>query len=442
MAAFAAEINAIFKKLGHGRYFLAMHKKSLDELVSKKFEILEKIRAIPPAFEGGINPTLSIGIGTGGKTLSECDAFSRAALDMALGRGGDQVVIKNSDNLSYYGGKTREVEKSARVKARVIAGARIELIRHSDKVVIMGHKNTDMDAFGGAIGIMAAAHANGKKAYMLLSGNDSAVASCAEAISAHKEYQGAFVRADEVREIISAKTLLVVVDTHTVSYVSNPELLPLCEQTVIIDHHRRGADFIENYVLLYHEPYASSAGEMLTEMLPYMGGKIKLTRAEAEAIYAGIYLDTKGFKFKTGVRTLEAAAYLRRTGVDTAAVDRLFQTDFDEMKTRYEIISSAEIVRDKIAIAYTDKKVTGALIAKAADELLAISQIELSFVLAPFGKGCSISGRSMDINVQLVLEKLGGGGHLTVAGAQLEGKSVKEGIELLKGALCEYFSEQ
>jgi len=440
LSSWATENAGVIRKLERDRYIVIIRKSNLETLINKKFEILDLVRDI--SVKSGFPPTLSIGIGVDGDTLAQCDTYARAALDMALGRGGDQVVIKDKKQFRYFGGKTKEVEKRTRVKARVVAYALRELMAQSEQIIIMGHKNADIDCVGAAVGILSAAHSKNKRAYMLLNDHDQSVSGIIAKLKKNSQYENVFIKNDEARELINSKTLLIVADTHKTSYVDNKELLTKTDQIAIIDHHRRSADFIENAVLVYHEVYASSTSEMVAEILQYMGDKINLTSVEAEALYAGIYMDTKGFTFKTGVRTLEAAAYLRRAGADPIEVKKLFQSDFDSYIKRAEFVKSAEIYRKHIAISSYEGKVSPYLIAQAADELLNITGIDTSFVIAGEGVGCIISGRSTgNVNVQIILEKLGGGGHLSVAGAQLENESVYSAKRILKEAIEEYFKE-
>ncbi len=437
---FTLELSGILKKLEKDNYYLIIKQGALRTLISKKFDILEKIREIP--VPTNIPLTLSIGIGAGGDTLTENDAFARAATDMALGRGGDQAVVKDGKSFKYFGGKTREVEKRTKVKARVVSYALRELMSQSDQVIVMGHKNADIDCVGAGVGLLSVMRGKGLRSFMVLNEYDKTVGKVIEKLQKNEKYAGAFIKSDYAREIITPKTLLIIVDTHKISYVDDEVLLSKTEQIAIIDHHRRSADFIENSVLLYHEPYASSAGEMVTEMLQYMDDRLVLSSIEAEALYAGIYMDTKGFTMKTGVRTLEAAAYLRRAGVDPISVKQLFATDFDMHMKRTGIVSAAQIYRDGIAISASEERVTQDLIARASDELMEIASIDASFVLAAGADGCLISGRSNGrINVQVILEELGGGGHMTVAGAQIKNVTVPEAKEMLLRTIDKYFEE-
>lgn len=441
LTSLCGEVSGILRKLDKDKYLMLMRREALDLMINRKFDLLDAVREIPTS--SGMPPTFSIGIGTDGDTLSQLDSFSRAAMDMALGRGGDQVVIKDKNTFSYFGGKTKAIEKRTRVKARVVALALRELMAQSDNIVIIGHKNADIDCVGAAIGLVAAARARNDKINIVLGESDETVRTTIAKLIKIPSYSDIFIKPDTAREIITPKTLLIVTDTHKLSYTESNSLLSMTDQIAVIDHHRRDSDFIEKATLLYHEPYASSASEMVTEMLQYMPETVTLLAAEAEAMYAGIYLDTKGFTFKTGVRTLEAAAYLRRSGVDTVAVKKLFQSDFETYMQRTELVTNAYIHKEHIAISALNQQRSQFIVAQAADDLLNIVGIDCSFVLASDGNSTIISGRSTGaVNVQMVLEKLGGGGHMAVAGAQLQNTSTEAAENMLLGAIDEYFSQQ
>lgn len=440
LLSMAAETEGTLKRLERDRYFLVLPRKALDVLARKRFPILETVREIAP--NAAIAPTLSIGIGVDGGSMRETDSFARAALDMALGRGGDQVVLKDADGFKYFGGRTKEVEKRTKVKARVVAHALRELAAQNEQIIIMGHKNADIDCVGAGIGLISFARANNIKAHMVFNMGDP-VANEVVGELKKEGYSDVFITPELASEKVNEKTLLIIVDTHRKALIEAAELLNATEQTVVIDHHRKGADHIENAVLLYHEPYASSACEMVTEMLQYMSDKQTLQKLEAMALYAGITLDTKGFTFKTGVRTLEAAAYLRRCGADPVAVKSLFKSDLEAYVKRVSIVASAQIYRAGIAIAAASETATQTLAAQAADEMLNIQGITTSFAVAHDGSKTVISARSTGaVNVQLVLEKLDGGGHMTVAGVQLEKVDVEDAVRLLKIAIDEYFREE
>lgn len=430
-------VNGILKKYEKDRYFLYITKKNLDKFINEKFEILDKIREIDVGNK--ISPTLSIGIGTDGESLYENDVYAMKALDMALGRGGDQVVVKNSDQFTFYGGKSKETEKRTRVRARVVAYAVRDLLADSDSIFIMGHKNADADVIGSALGLYKSVKAFNENVYIVLENYNSTVAKIISSLG--EAYDDVFISSAGATELATSSSLVFVVDTHKQSLVECPNLLEISKKVVIIDHHRRSTDFIENAVITYHEPYSSSASELVTEIIQYMNDKSVLTSKEAQALYAGICLDTKNFTFKTGVRTFEAASFLKRIGVDTSSVKKLFQVDQSIFDERLKIIDNAQIYKDKIAISLclktSDEMQT--IVAQAADELLNITGVSSSFVVCDMGGHIIISARSYgDINVQVILEKLGGGGHLTIAGAQLYDVSIETAHENLLAAIDEY----
>ncbi len=424
------------------KYSISFEYRCLDAMIKNKFEILNRIRSID---EGNTFPaTVSIGIGMNGKNLQENDEFAKAAINMALGRGGDQVVIKDDEQFRFYGGSSREYEKSTRVKARVVSFALNGLIQNAENVVVMSHKNADIDCLGASFGIYRMCRMSQKPVHILLETYDQTVQNMLNRFENAEEYSELFINNQQAHSLVKANTLLVVVDTHKPSLVENASLLTKTNQIVVIDHHRRGTEFIEHTALIYHEPYASSACEMITEILQYTSDKMSLTKLEAECLYAGILVDTKHFTFKTSVRTFEAASFLRKQGVDTIAIKMLFQQDLTSYIKRANIIKNAEIVNDRIAISCCEDEDSNAhiLIAQAADELLNIKGITASFVLCGSHKGVSVSGRSLGgINVQVILEKLGGGGHLTSAGAQLDALTTAEARERLLKAIDEYYLE-
>ncbi len=440
--AWVALGNGILRKYERDKFIAFFSYKNFEKIMNNKFSLLDEVRAIN--HENKIPVTLSIGVGKAGADVAENDKFAKLAIDMALGRGGDQVVIRDDVNFTFFGAKTREVEKRTKVKARVVAHALRELIDHSDKVIIMGHKNSDMDCIGAAIGLLRAVKSRGKDAYVMVNSAASNAKILIDEFSNQEEYENAFITAEQALNVYTQDTLVVVVDVHRPSMVECPELLKFAKNIVLIDHHRKAEDFIENAVLVYHEPYASSTCEMITEIYQYIQDGQRLTKIEAEALYAGIFMDTKGFTFKSGVRTFEAASYLRRMGVDTVNVRRLFKTDLQNYIAKADIIKSAVVYRDNIAFSYLFEECPNmsVTVAQAADELLDISNIEAAFVLAKSANRVLISGRSLDsINVQVILEKLGGGGHITIAGAQLEDITVEQADEMLKNAIDEVMSQ-
>lgn len=434
--------NGILRKFERDKYLFLFEYKYLRELEKKKFDILDLIKEVNVG--NRIPVTLSIGFGINNGEYNENLSAARAAIDLALGRGGDQVVLKDGDNFRFFGGRSRELEKRTRVKARVIAFALRELVDQCSKVMIMGHANPDVDAMGSALGIYRIAKNRNKDAFIVLSQSNPNIETLMARIRKFEEYEGVFIDKNEAEIKIDNKTLLVIVDTYRAKYTEHPELLKYTNQVVVIDHHRRGADFIKDTSLTYQEIYASSTSEMVTEILQYVDNNIKLHSVEGEALYAGIVMDTKGFTFKTGVRTFEAASFLRKQGVDTLAVKQLFQNDLSTFLNISTTVGNAEMIWDNIAISVCPPNIKNAQLtaAKAADEILNLSGIKGAFVLCEANNGVTISGRSFgDINVQVILEKLGGGGHQTVAGAQLQNISLEEAKEKLKYAIIEYINE-
>ncbi len=430
----------VIKRLERDRYLILFEKKYLDEYIHNKFEVLEKVRSVGE--KSRLPISISIGIGVG-STIDESEEFSRAALDMAQGRGGDQAAIKDETQFKFYGGKNREYEKSTRVKTRAFAYAFKGFINNSDKVVFMGHNNSDYDCFGAAIGLSRAVRDCGKNAYIVYD-NSPAVIGLVEEMRSKPEYTGMLVSVDNAREIITKDTLLVILDTHRPSMLPEPKLLDLTDKIVLIDHHRRSTEFLPHTSLLYHEPYASSTCEMATEILQYIDDNRMISPLEVKALYVGILMDTKNFMIKTGVRTFEAASYLRRYGLDLVEVKKLFTMEKSDYLHKVKIMESFEVYSENIAIAYTKEKYANMRVvsSQAADDLLGIKGISAAFVLYTVDNSVYISARSFgDLNVQLVCEKLGGGGHMTVAGAQLGGIEIDAGILELKAAIAEYIEE-
>lgn len=437
----ATRMNAFIRQYQKDKYIIVFENQYLEKLEAKKFAILDEIREIQIG-NNEIPVTLSIGVGVYGKTPAQLEEYARAALDLALGRGGDQVVVKKIDALNFYGGKTKAVEKRNKVKARVIAHALRQLIDQSEEVIIMGHKLPDMDSFGAALGVYRAVKYREKDAFIVLNSSNEAISNLYGRLKEHSDLK--FITSDEFLNRINKNTLVVVVDTHRPSFTQCPEALEKADRVVLIDHHRRGTEFIENAVLTYLEPYASSTSELVTEVLQYIGDKINIEKIEAEALMAGIAVDTKNFTFKTGVRTFEAASWLRRMGADTTNVRQLFQDDLETFTARAEVVTNAKIFRENVAVSICPENThnISLVAAQAADQLLDIKGINASFVLGTRDDEIFISGRSMgDINVQMILEKLGGGGHMTVAGAQIVGKTMEEASVLLEKAIEEYYEE-
>ncbi len=432
----------IIKKFERDKYLFVFERKYLKDLEEKKFEVLDTVKEIN--LGNKIPVTLSLGFGLNGKTVVESFYSAGAAIDIALGRGGDQVVIKNGDNFSFFGGRTRELEKRTKVKARVIAYALRELIDQSADVFIMGHENADVDSLGASLGLYRVVKSRAREANIVLEHSNPTIDNLVAKLNKNPEYDGIFTSGNAALDRIGKKSLLIIVDTHRPGFTEAPELITKAGQVVVIDHHRRGADFLQDTVLTYQETYASSTCELVTEILQYIDEKFKLKPVEAEALFAGIVVDTKNFTFKTGVRTFEAASYLRRQGVDTVAVKQLFQNDLATYSSISNVVKEAEMVGNEIAISVCPQNIKNAQLvtAKSADELLNLSGIIAAFVLCYVGNEVWISGRSLgDINVQVILEKLGGGGHLTVAGAQLAGISLEDAREKLKYAIMEYMNE-
>lgn len=434
--------NGVLIKTEKDRYIYFFEQRYLDTVKEDKFSILDKIKDIN--MKEKVQFTLSIAISNEGNTDKEKYKSAQAAMDIVLGRGGDQAVIRENDIYKFFGGRAQEVEKRTKVKARIVAQALENLIKESKKVMIMGHVNPDMDCVGASLGIYRLSKMLERNAYIVMDTKTSNLEAFRKSIDKDEEYEDVIINKEVALENVDEDTLLVIVDTHKMNYVESPELLDKVKEIVIIDHHRRSADFIENATLTFQEVYASSAAELVTELIQYVEEKVELKTIEAESLYAGIMMDTKNFTYKTGVRTFEAAAYLRKCGVDIIRVKKWFQSNLENFNRIAEIVGKAEIVNESIAIAIYEEKAkdVNVVCAKAADELLTISEITASFVIGNLGDKVCISGRSIgDINVQIILEKLGGGGHITLAGAQVEGMSIEETKQELIKRINEYFSE-
>jgi len=407
MYEWANNTNGVLIKSDRDRYVYLFEQRYLEDVKEDKFSILDKIKEIDNKEK--VQITLSIAVSNEGNTDKEKYKSAQAAMDVVLGRGGDQAVIRENEIYKFFGGRAQEVEKRTKVKARVVAHALENLIKESRKVMIMGHTNPDMDCIGSCMGIYRLAKTLGKNAYIINSEKTSTLEAFINALEKDPEYEDVIINKEVALENFDEDTLLVIVDTHKINYVDSPEILEKAKEIVIIDHHRRSADFIENATLMFQEVYASSAAELVTELLQYAEAKIDLKTIEAESLYAGIMMDTKNFTFKTGVRTFEAAAYLRRCGVDIIRVKKWFQSDLASFNLIADIVKNAEIVNDTIAISVYNEitKEANLICAKAADELLTISDITASFVIGNTGDKICISGRSIgDINVQVILEKL------------------------------------
>ena len=438
----AASTGGIVVKNDRNTFVYVFEYKYLKEIKENKFDILDQIKEIN--VEAGIQLTLSIAISTDGDTNYDKYKTALESMDIVLGRGGDQAVIKENGKYTFFGGRTEEVEKRTKVKARTVAHALENLIKESDNILIMGHSNGDIDSMGSSLGIYRLAKTLEKETNIVNNTYGMTLSKFIEELEKDDEYKDAIIGKNEALNKATNKTLLIVTDTHKQNYVEVPELLDKVGQIVVIDHHRRSTDYIENATLTFQEVYASSAAELVTEILQYTDVKVKLKPIEVEGLYGGIMVDTKNFTFKTGVRTFEAAAYLRKCGVDIIKVKKWFQSDLNSYNEIANIVKNAEMYDNSIAIAIYDKedKDANLICAKAADELLTISDITASFVLGNVGDKVCISGRSIgDVNVQLILEKLGGGGHITLAGAQVEGMTLEEVKQELINRINEYFSE-
>lgn len=424
----------IYIKSITGRYKIVLNEKHLKDAIETKFKLLEDIRDIKLS-DGSVVTTISMGIGRGGETLKECEQWSMQALDLALGRGGDQVAIKFKDDYEFFGGVARGVEKHEKVKARVIAKALSEKIAQSDNIYIMGHQSSDLDAVGAAIGMWSVISKTFDNQTRIVINKSTSLAEVFLDNFIKNGYKNTFIEPSEAKKNVNERTLLIIVDTHSPTFVEDVELYKMCQNIVVIDHHRMMVNHIDNAGVFFHEPFASSASEMVTELIQYVNDDA-LSRSEAEALLAGIMLDTKNFVLRTGVSTFEAAAYLKKKGADTVEVKRLFSDSLDTYKTKSQLVSEAEIYNNS-AIACTDDKMNQdkdirLTAAQAADELLSIQDVQASYVIYKSCDDMCISARSLgDLNVQLVMEKLGGGGHQTMAGTNLGKISKAEARERL-----------
>lgn len=435
---YISALDGICKKIEKDKYMIVLRKKATELLRENKFDLLDEVKTVNIGNEMAV--TISIGVGLDGLSYAQNYEFARNAIDLALGRGGDQAVVKTPDNITYFGGKSQQVEKNTRVKARVKAQALREIISGKECVLIMGHRLADVDSFGAAVGIYRIATTLDRKAYIVLNDVSTSVKPMVELFKTHADYQDdMIVNSQQAIELAGSNTVLVVVDVNKPSITECPELLRMCKSIVVLDHHRQGAEIIENATLSYVEAYASSTCEMVSEILQYIGESIKISSEEADCMYSGIMIDTNNFMTKTGVRTFEAAAFLRRNGADVTRVRKLFREDAVEYKAKADAVSQAEIYRGIFAISTcsSDDIQSPTIVgAQAANELLNIKGIKASFVLTEYQGQIFVSARSIDeINVQIIMERMGGGGHLSTAGCQLEGVSVSEGIGVLKGTL-------
>lgn len=437
------ETEGLIRKVSKDKYILFMRKKALNMLEKDKFSILEKARELD--YGNSLPVSFSMGVGHGGDTIEQIGEFASGAIDMALGRGGDQVAIRNKEGFNFYGGKSKGFERKTKVKSRFIGLALKELINQSDNILIMGHHYPDMDAMGAAVGVYDICKSYGKSANVVLDNVCEAVDMFVTRVKEDKYYKGMFINHEKALDICDEDTLVIVVDTHRPNFTEYPELLNISKRLVVIDHHRRGVEYINETVLLFHEIYVSSTCEMVTELIQYTDQNIKINKLTAEGLLGGIYLDTKNFEFKTGVRTFEAASYLRNVGAETLAVKKFFNSYAEDFVVKAEIIQRTEIIDERICISYSEEEIDNIniVIAKAADELLNIKKIEASFVLGIKGDTVFVSARSLgDINVHVLMEKLGGGGHIDIAGTQIKDVGLLKAYQMVKDVIQEYLEEE
>jgi len=428
------------RKYDRDRYIFMFEERYLQTLIDGKFSILDAVRNIKT--NNGIQPTISIGIGKDGKTMGESHQYASLGLDMALSRGGDQAVIKNRFNFEFYGGKSAQLEKRTKVRSRVMANSISELINDSSKVFIMGHSYSDYDSIGAAIGLACIARKREKEVRIVTDYETSLAKPIIDKIQAMREYREVFISPQEAILEADSRTLLIVADTNRPEQVESRTLLEACNSIAIIDHHRRAGTYIQDADLSFHEPYASSTSELVSELLQYIVESGDILKPEAEALLAGIMLDTKNFTLRTGSRTFDAAAYLRRAGAETTEVKKFLQSDMESAKEKYGIIQKAKIYKSGIAIAAPETVSDRVIPSQAADELLNITGIRASFVVFPFGDRINISARSGgEINVQVIVERLGGGGSRLQAGAQISDKDLKETVQSLLDAIDDYLSD-
>ena len=439
ITAWAEDYHGLLRRMERNRYLLIFEKRDLQDAINNKFSILEQMHSVTNP--SGVAASISFGLGVDGSTFEESYEFAALAVEMSLSRGGDQAVIKDRLNFNFYGGRSKEVDQRSKVRSRVTANSLMELIAKSGDVYIMGHKNADMDAVGAALGVVCLCRKQGRKAYIVLDLENNASERLIEEIRAVPEYDDVIVSGQDALLRCDRNSILIVVDTNRPDQVECRPLLEAISKVSVIDHHRRAADYISPVVVNFHEPYASSASELVTELLQYAVEKADVLPIESKGLLAGIFLDTKSFNVRSGERTFEAAAFLRRLGADTIEVKKLLQSDFQNTVARYKIIQSATVYRDEIAIVALDHGVSRPMAAQAADELLNITGFQASFVLYPDDQHrVVISARSIgEANVQVILETLGGGGNTATAGAQLKDSTVAEALERLKGSIDNYY---
>lgn len=437
---FAGQTTGVLRKNASDRFIAVIEERHLQEILRNKVEILDKAREI--FVNDRLNVTMSIGIGRTGKTLKESEQFARQALEMALGRGGDQAAVKTDNGFEFYGGVSKGVERHTKVKTRIIANSLLELVDNADKIFIMGHKYSDLDSVGSSVGLTCAIRNFGKSAWAVCDYSTSLAKVLIDRFPHVDGEEPLFTEPADAMEELTDNSLLIICDTHNPLIIESKELYEKAKKVVVIDHHRKMVNYIDNAVIFHHEPYASSASEMVTELIQYFGEAGKLRAVQAECLLAGIMLDTKNFVMKTGVRTFEAAAVLRKMGADTITVKKMFSSSIDSYKRKTQIVAEAEIYR-KCAIAPCDFYADDLRIVapQAADELLTIKNVDASFVLfKTMSNEISISARSMgNLNVQLIMEALGGGGHQTMAGAQLKDVTVNEALDTLKKSIDDYY---
>ncbi|MGL5820396.1 MAG: DHH family phosphoesterase [Sarcina sp.] len=434
---YAKDHSAMIKKYDTDKYMIVALDSEIDKLIKSNISLLDVVRKAN--IKSSVDVTLSIGIGRGGETPLINHELAEKALELALGRGGDQIVMKTENDIKIFGGNTAALEKTTKVRARVVAHALRDLIYESSNVIVLGHKNPDMDCLGSGLAMAATVKALGTRCNLVLDSNINSIQIFLDIVKSSGRYDDLIIDYDDANDKINAKTLIIVTDVHSENYIANIDLLKRCDRVVIIDHHRKSMDYVKNALLNYIEVYASSTSELVTELIQYMLENPKITQLEAEGLLAGIFMDTKNFTFKTGVRTFEAAAFLRKMGADTLEVNKLFNNDFESYLAKFEMIKSAE-VKEGIAISVCPSSISElALAAQVADELINIVGIECSFVFVEIGGKIHLSARSLGhINVQVIMEALGGGGHRTMAGTRFVNMSVEEAKNKLKKALNEY----
>lgn len=441
---YIANFDGLTRKMEKDKYFFVVKKQYFEEMVKGKFAVLEDAKGV--SVGNHMPVTLSIGMGLSAETYAQSYSYARVAIDLALARGGDQAVVKNGQNITYYGGKREHTMKNTRVKARVKAEALREFMMSKDQIIVMGHRITDVDSFGAAVGIYRAACVMGKKAHIVLNDITTSVRPFYNDFCDSPLYpDDMFIKSTDIHDILNDNTMVVVVDTNKPEMTECPELLKKAKTIIVFDHHRQTNDVIENTVLSYIEPYASSACEMVAEMLQYIGEDVRITNIEANSMYAGILIDTNNFMNRTGVRTFEAAAFLRRSGADITYVRKVFRDDLDWYRAKSKVVSSAQIFADEYAIAsFSDEDIDSPTIvgAQAANELLGIRGIKASFVLTEYEGKIYVSARAIDeVNVQIIMERLGGGGHMNTAGTQFQHTDMEEAVKALKQTIKDMIAE-